>query len=89
MRDQQRGRDPGRGRNRLHAGNLMWDSILGLQGHTLGQRQALNHSIRGPQELSILEHARICEGQRKSPSRLPAGHRAQFESQSQEPEIMT
>ena len=29
-------------RSRLHAGSPMWDSILGLQDHTLGQRQALN-----------------------------------------------
>ena len=33
----------GRGRSRLHAGSLMWDWILGLQDHALGQRQALNH----------------------------------------------
>ena len=37
----QRGRDTGRGRSRLHAGSLTWDSILGLQDHTLGGRQAL------------------------------------------------
>ena len=46
MRDTQReregGRDPGRGRSRLHAGSPMWDSIPGLQDHVLGQRQALN-----------------------------------------------
>ena len=43
MRDTQRerGRDTGRGRSRLHAGSLTWDSILGLQDHTLGRRQAL------------------------------------------------
>ena len=29
------GRDTGRGRSRLHAGRLMWDSIPGLQDHTL------------------------------------------------------
>ena len=28
-RDRERGRDTGRGRSRLHAGSLMWDSILG------------------------------------------------------------
>ena len=27
----ERGRDIGRGRSRLHAGSLTWDSILGLQ----------------------------------------------------------
>ena len=32
----ERGRDTGRGRSRLHAGSPMWDSILGLQDHTLG-----------------------------------------------------
>ena len=39
MRDREKGRDTGRGRSRLHAGSPMWDSILGLQDHTLGQRQ--------------------------------------------------
>ena len=34
MRDRKRGRDIGRGRSRLHAGNLMWDLILGLQDHS-------------------------------------------------------
>ena len=38
-----RGRDTGRGRSRLHAGSPMWDSILGLQDHTLSRRQTLNH----------------------------------------------
>ena len=33
----------GRGKNRLHAGSLMWDSIPGPQDHTLGQRQVLKH----------------------------------------------
>ena len=42
MRDRERGRDSGRGRSRLHAGSLMWDSILGLQDHALGRRQRLN-----------------------------------------------
>ena len=31
-----RDRDIGRERSRLHAGNLMWDSILGCQDHALG-----------------------------------------------------
>ena len=35
-RDTERGRDASRGRSRLHAGKLMWDSIPGLQDHTLG-----------------------------------------------------
>ena len=42
MRDRGRSRDIGRERSRLHAGSLMWDSILGLQDHALGRRQALN-----------------------------------------------
>ena len=41
-RHRDRGRDIGRGRNRLHAGSPMWDSILVLQDHTLSQRQTLN-----------------------------------------------
>ena len=28
--------DTGRGRSRLHAGSLTWDSIPGLQDHALG-----------------------------------------------------
>ena len=47
MRDRERKRgrdiDIGRGRSRLHAGSLMWDSILELQDHALGRRQTLNH----------------------------------------------
>ena len=35
-RERERGRDTGRGRSRLHAGSPTWDSILGLQDHTLG-----------------------------------------------------
>ena len=38
----ERGRDIGRGRSKLHAGNPMWDSIPGHQDHNLGQRQTLN-----------------------------------------------
>ena len=38
-------RDTGREarRSRLHAGSPMWDLISGLQDHTLGCRQTLNH----------------------------------------------
>ena len=43
MRDTERGRDTGRERSRLHAGNRTWDPIPGLQDHTLGRRQTLNH----------------------------------------------
>ena len=43
MRDTQRGRATGRGRNRLSVGRPIWDSIPGLWCHTLSQRQMLNH----------------------------------------------
>ena len=32
----------GREKSSLRAGNLMWDSIPGLQDHSLGRRQVLN-----------------------------------------------
>ena len=35
-RERERGRDTGRRISRFHAGNRMWDSIPGLQDHTLG-----------------------------------------------------
>ena len=38
-RERERGRDTGRERSRLHAGSLMWDSIPGLQDHSLGCRR--------------------------------------------------
>ena len=41
--ERENGRDRGRGRSRLHAGNPMGDSILGSQDHALSQRQMLNH----------------------------------------------
>ena len=34
-RHRERGRDTGRGRSRLHAGSLTWDSIPGRQDHDL------------------------------------------------------
>ena len=45
MRDpeRERGRDTGRGRSRLPAGNLMWDLIPGSQDNDLSQRQMLNY----------------------------------------------
>ena len=44
MKDTEReGRDIGRERSWLHAGNLMWDLILGFRDHAMGQRQMLNH----------------------------------------------
>ena len=56
MRDPHREAEAqGRGRSRLHAGSLMWDSIPGLQGHSLGQRQALNHwATRAAPEETLL-----------------------------------
>ena len=40
MRDTERkgGRDIGRGRSRFHVGSPVWDSIPGLQDHTLSQK---------------------------------------------------
>ena len=43
MRDTERGRDVGRGRSRLPAGSLMWDSIPGPWDYAQSQRQMLNH----------------------------------------------
>ena len=34
--ERERERERSRGRSRPHAGNLMWDLILGLQDYTLG-----------------------------------------------------
>ena len=45
MTDTERERERQRHRQRekqLHVGSLMWDLILGLQDHDLGQRQVLN-----------------------------------------------
>ena len=41
-RHRERGRDIGRGRNRLLEGSPVWDSILVLWDHTLSWRQTLN-----------------------------------------------
>ena len=38
-RHRERGRNTGRGRSRLPVGSLMWDSIPGLQDHTLSRKQ--------------------------------------------------
>ena len=43
MRDPERGKDTGRGRNRLPVGNLMHDSIPGPGEQDLSRRQMLNH----------------------------------------------
>ena len=40
-RHRERGRDPGRGRSRVHAGSPMRNSIPGLRGHALSHRQTL------------------------------------------------
>ena len=54
-RHTERGKDTGRGRSRLHAGIPLWDSIPGLQGHALGQRQALNRgATQGSPDSSVL-----------------------------------
>ena len=42
-RHRESGRDIGRGRSRLPAGNLMWDSIPGPPDYDLSRRQMLNH----------------------------------------------
>ena len=39
----ERHRERGRERSRVHAGSPMWNQILGLQDHTLSQRQIFNH----------------------------------------------
>ena len=57
MRDthRERGRDTDRGRSRLPAGNLMWDSIPGPCDHDLSRRQTLNHgATQVPQCLYFL-----------------------------------
>ena len=43
IRDTERGRDIGRGRNRLPVRSLMRDLIPGSPDHALNQRQTLNH----------------------------------------------
>ena len=42
-RHRKRGRDTGRGRNRLHVGSRTRDLIPGLKDQALGWRQVLNH----------------------------------------------
>ena len=48
-RHRERGIDTGRGRSRHHTGSTMWDLILGLWDHALGQRQTLSEAT----ELSL------------------------------------
>ena len=45
MNDREGGRDPGRGRSRLHVGSPTWDPIPDLQDHTPGGRR---HSTAEP-----------------------------------------
>ena len=40
-RERERGRDTGWGKSRLHAGSLMWDSILGLQDQPRAEDRCL------------------------------------------------
>ena len=42
-RHTERGKDTGRGRSRVPAGNPVWDPIPGPWGHTLSRRQMLNN----------------------------------------------
>ena len=56
-REREGHRDIGRGRSRLHAGSLTWDSIPGLQDHALGQRQAPNRcATQGSLESKFLKN---------------------------------
>ena len=59
MRDPQGQRHTGRGRSRLHAGNLTWDSIPGPQDHV----QLLSHPGAPRQVLIGKEHELYLRGQ--------------------------
>ena len=57
-RETERGRDTGRRRSRLPAGNPMWDSIPGPRDYDLSQRQTLNHwATQVSQDSQILKAA--------------------------------
>ena len=57
-RHRERGRDTGRGRTRLPAGNLMQDWIPGPRGHTQSRRQMLNHwATQVPVHISLLSNS--------------------------------
>ena len=45
--ERERSRDTGRGKSRLHAGSLMWDSIPGLQHHA----PELQHHVPGQRQM--------------------------------------
>ena len=51
----ERSRDTGRGRSRLHAGSLMWDSIPGLQDHTPDCRQRQTAAPPGLSTFSVFK----------------------------------
>ena len=59
MRDTEREAETGRGRSRLHAGSPTWDLIRGLQGHALGQRQALTAEPPGDSRSSLVFFLKI------------------------------
>ena len=53
QRERENCRDTGRGSSRLHAGSPTWDSIPGLQDHTLGPRPKAG--------AKLLSHPRISD----------------------------
>ena len=53
--DRERDGDTGGGRSRLHAGSLMWDSILGFQDHAKPKADAQPLSHPGISRLLNLE----------------------------------
>ena len=60
-RHAERGRDVGRGRNRLHAGSPMLDSIPWLRDHALSQRQTLNCWATQARPMSCSFSTRACQ----------------------------
>ena len=58
----ERYRERGRGRSRLHAGSLTWDSIPRLQDHALGRRQALTAEPVGlPKVNNFKDKRKLCK----------------------------
>ena len=64
-KERERGRDTGRGRSRLHAESPTWDSILGIQDHTLGCRRRQTTVPLGLPEKIFLNITPKEENQRK------------------------
>ena len=64
--ERERGRDTGRGRNRLHAGSPMWDSILefGSRPEPKADTQLLSH--QGSLVCSIIYNSQITEAAQMS-----------------------